>query len=74
MILDRNQLVWLAVAEFSIAEIGKPFGEKSEANSVSFFWTPDSSAKPQPTDLSLIPASTNHKTLSPALLAYLGMG
>lgn len=69
MILDRNQLVWLAVAEFSIAEIRKPFGEKSEANSVSFFC-----AKPQPSDLSLILASTNHKTLFPALLAYLGVG
>lgn len=30
MILDRNQLVWFAVAEFSIAEIRKPFGENQK--------------------------------------------
>lgn len=66
MILDRNQLVWLA-----IAEIRKLFGENQKPTPSRFFCAPDSSAKPQPADLSLIPASANHKALSPA---YLGIG
>lgn len=39
MILDRNQLVWFAVAKFSMAEIRKLFRENQKSTTSHFLCT-----------------------------------
>lgn len=68
MILDRNQLVWFAFAEFYIAEIRTLFWEKDQHSNL-IYCEPNSSAK-RPAHLSLITVSASCSAHSPALVIY----